>query len=95
MSRTAKAVRRNHGNCTCRDLISKVKADEWDHGTCRYMCCFSAKCRTCAGEIWGMGSDACKCEGAPRSVRHTRMAQIVTQVAIKPSVRKRQRGHRN
>lgn len=103
MASTPKVIRRNGGNCVCPD---GWKQEEYRDGTCRYRYCFSAKCLRCGGEIWGMGPVACKCEGAPRWLRHRHMAQlgkytgvyddefVRTHAAVKPSIARRRRGSR-
>lgn len=100
MSSTPKVVRRNAGSCVCPD---GWKQEEYREGTCRYGYCFSAGCLWCGGEIWGMGPVACKCEGAPRWLRHPGMHDLAkydlekhelipVHAAVKPSIARRRRG---
>jgi hypothetical protein len=99
MSCTPKAVRRNWGNCVCNDTARRIRDREFFDGTCRKGYCYSAKCRDCGGELFGMGPVACPCEH-PRSMRYPGMEQpgrwdlekdvfVKCQVALKPSIRKR------
>jgi hypothetical protein len=99
MARTPKAVRRNYGNCTCPDSMQKIRDREFDDGTCKRGYCYSARCRTCHGELFGMGPVACPCEH-PRWTRYPGMQQpghwdfgkdewVKCHVALKPSIARR------
>jgi hypothetical protein len=104
MSVTTKAARRA-GGCVCSQNWKKLKGLDYTETTCKPGYCFSAKCLTCGGEVFGMGPMACPCE-APRWFRHPDMArrgyfdldknEFVESrgVAVKPNIARRNRGKR-
>jgi hypothetical protein len=96
MAMTIKAVRRNNGNCICP---GSLKDKNYDDGTCKKGYCYSAKCRVCGGEVFGMGPVACPCEH-PRWCRYPGMEAlgywdlekdrwISVSIAVKPSLLRR------
>lgn len=103
MSRTPKVVRRNWGNCICPDQLRMIKEKNFDDGYCKKGYCFSAKCRTCHGELFGMGPVGCPCEHT-RDTRYPGMRKlghwrwpgtpekvfVPARVAIKASKRRNQ-----
>lgn len=76
MASTCKAARRA-GGCICPENWKKITSG--GHGyrdtRCKYGYCYSARCNTCGGEVWGTGPVVCPCDGVPRWVRHRGMAQ--------------------
>jgi hypothetical protein len=103
MSSTPKTVRRNGGSCVHADSARRIRDREFDDGTCKRGYCYSAKCRDCGGELFGMGLVACPCEH-PRWCRYPAMetpghwdlekgAFIKCQAALKPSIRRRRLWH--
>jgi hypothetical protein len=101
VSRTPKVVRRNGGNCVCPepDRWNYIDNHRFDDGFCKKGYCYSAKCRTCHGELFGMGPVYCPCEH-PRWARYRGMEQlghwdlekdmwVPTHVAVKLSISKR------
>ena len=80
--------------CRCprgRDLASQVRRK------CRYGWCTEFRCTTCRYYIGGWEPMWCKCDGAPRWLRHPGMDQL-TPAAVKPGLpsgrRHRQRSRR-
>jgi hypothetical protein len=100
LSTTPKVVRRNRNNCVCADSTARLKNHDYDDGACRYQYCFVARCRRCHGEIFVVGPASCRCDGAPRWLRHPGMAQpgywdpgtevwVPVPAAVKPSIARR------
>lgn len=100
MSCTPKKVRRNGGGCVCPGFSAHVENDECDRGTCRYGYCVVYRCRVCRGEVVSYGPVACRCDGAPRWIRHRGMMApgywdmekedvVYVHAAVKPSIAKR------
>jgi hypothetical protein len=94
-----KAVRRNNGNCVCLDSARRIHDMEFEDGTCKKGWCYSAKCRVCGGELFGMGPVFCPCEH-PRWCRYSGMEQlghwdfekdefVPIRAAVKPSIARR------
>jgi hypothetical protein len=86
--------KRTNSRCICRpESRLNTSKENLRSQECRYGNCNEWRCVACNGFLGGFGPAACRCDGAPRWLRHRDMAPASVRwhgdVAIKPSLPRR------